>query len=399
MIVRRFLFQITRNSEVLKSLPIVRAYNTSENRQKEEENLFESTLENPQRASKESPHEKLIRVAIVGVPNAGKSTLINTLAEHRICPVSSKVHTTRNFSRAICVKDNTQIVFFDTPGLVKEREIKKHHLEKSFVSAYRHSIQNADLIAVLHDVSNRFTRDTLDKSVLEALHQYPKVPSILILNKIDCLKSKRILLSLVGKLTKGYLNGEPFGDKFEKKSRRKKSAIQILDELKRQEMPKKDEEQTAENPDVENPRQKETGWDKFQQVFMVSALNGDGVPKLTDFLCSEAKNKPWLFDADTYTDRTPEELIVQSVRAKLLDFLPQEIPYSLSCAMEFYTVEKGQIFASVLITCPNKRIEKLVCGNGNGKLRQITEMITSDLIETFEAPFSLTISTKSKSKD
>lgn len=288
------------------------------------------------------------------------------------------------------MRDNTQIVFFDTPGLVRDREIKKHHLEKSFISAYRHSIQNADLVAVVHDVSNSYTRNTLDASVLEALTQYPKVPSVLVLNKIDCLKSKRVLLDLVRTLTKGCLNGTSFGSKFDKKRRR--GVTEILNDLKK-------ENETKPDPDVERPKPTCVGYDNFHQIFMVSALNGDGVTKVMDYLCAQSKPKPWLFDADTYTDRTPEDLIVQSVQAKLLDFLPQEIPYQLNCEMEFYSVDNGQIFASVLVTCPNKRVEKLVCGVGNGKLRQITECVTSDLIETFEAPISLTISTMSKIKE
>lgn len=183
--------------------------------------------------------------------------------------MSRKVHTTRNFSRAITIRDNTQIVFFDTPGLVKDREIKKHHLENSFVSGYRHSIQNADLLAVVHDVSNSYTRKILDASVLEALTQYPKVPSVLVLNKIDCLKSKRILLDLVRALTKGCLNGKPFGNMFDKKRRR--GVKEILDEITEQE--------TKVDPDVERPKPSGVGYDNFQQIFMVSALNGDGVNK------------------------------------------------------------------------------------------------------------------------
>lgn len=191
----------------------------------------------------------------------------------KICPVSRKVHTTRNFSRAITIRDDTQIVFFDTPGLVKDREIKKHHLEKSFVSAYRHSIQNADLVAVVHDVSNSYTRNTLDASVLEALSQYPKVPSLLVLNKIDCLKSKRLLLDLVRTLTNGFLDGKPFQQKIGGKKRGVRSVIKILDEIK---------EET--HPDKEKPKPVGVGYDKFSQVFMVSALNGDGVSKVMVFL-------------------------------------------------------------------------------------------------------------------
>jgi len=330
------------------------------------------TKVNPQSLVQE---QKLVRVAVIGVPNVGKSTLINELVEHRVCPVSRKVHTTRNYSRAITVKGRTQMVFFDTPGLITDREVKKHHLESSFLTAYRHSIQHADLIGVVHDVSNSYTRDQLHSSVLAALEEYKKMPSFLVLNKIDAVKSKRILLDLVRNLTSGCLNGVPYGaTKFNFKRGR----------ITPTEAPKVDK----------NPN----SWPNFQEVFMISALNGDGISALINWTSKQAKEAPWLFESDKFTDQDPENLVVQSVQAKLLDFLPQEIPYQLECQLEFYDVEKGQMYASVLVICPSDRVEKLVCGVGNGKLRQITESCTSDLIETFQMPISLTISTIKKIK-
>lgn len=314
--------------------------------------------------------EKLVKVAVIGVPNAGKSTLINELVEKRLCPVSRKVHTTRKFSQSIAIRGTTQIIFFDTPGLITDREVKKHRLESSFLTAYRHSIQHADLIGVMHDVSNSFTRESLHPSVIDALKEYSHMPSFLILNKIDALKSKRVLLDLVKTLTNGCLNGKPYGDtKFN---------------LKRGKMV---------NLPVEAPIPKPNCWSNFEQVFMVSALNGDGIPGLMNWVATKGKEAPWMFPEDKFTDQTPEDLIVQTVQARLLDFLPQEIPYQCQARLEFYDTDKGQIFTSVLVTCPNERLEKLLCGVGNGKLKQITESCTSDLIETFQVPISLTIST------
>lgn len=130
------------------------------------------------------------------------------------------------------------------------------------------------------------------------------------------------------------------------------------------------------------------------------------------FLLARANKRHWEYGANEYTDQPPEELVVQSVRAQLLNFLPQEIPYLLNSEIEYYTEENGmnfnrlwfdcdlfkmftgQIFASVQVTCPSERIERLVCGEKDGKLRQITERVTSDLIETFGQPISLTLATR-----
>lgn len=119
--------------------------------------------------------EKIIKVAIIGAPNAGKSTFINTLIDHRVCPTSNKVHTTRKTARAVHVKNHQQMVLFDTPGLVTGREMKKHHLEQSFQSSPRFGIQSSALIAVLHDISNNWTRNSLHPIVLETLEYYKKV--------------------------------------------------------------------------------------------------------------------------------------------------------------------------------------------------------------------------------
>lgn len=63
------------------------------------------------------------------------------------------------------------------------------------------------------------------------------------------------------------------------------------------------------------------------------------------FLLRHTKNTTWEYGSGEYTDQPPEELIVQSVRARLLDFLPQEIPYSLKCEIEFYSIHKGKLFS------------------------------------------------------
>lgn len=70
--------------------------------------------------------ERILKVSIIGMPNAGKSTFINSLLDRKVCAVSSKVHTTRGKSKAIFTVDNTQVVFLDTPGVVNDREYKKY---------------------------------------------------------------------------------------------------------------------------------------------------------------------------------------------------------------------------------------------------------------------------------
>lgn len=267
---------------------------------------------------------------------------------------------------------------FDTPGLVTAKEMKKHKLDKEYISSCRHSIQRSNLVGVVHDISNRWTRHELHPMILELLEEFNKKESFLIINKIDTMKSKRALLDIVKHLT---CNNIALSRKFPQKSRK----------------PVKETAAISEKIEIES---KQKGWPDFSDVFMVSALTGDGVEEVHEFIESHLQPSAWEYKNNESTDRKPEELIEDFVRARLLDYLPQEIPYQLKSQLEYYSRDHNKIYASVIVTCPNDRLERLVCGMNNGKLRQITDRVTSDLIESFRVPISLTISTISlKIKD
>lgn len=251
--------------------------------------------------------------------------------------------------------------------------MKKHKLDEKFVSSCRHSIQQSNIIGVLHDVSNHWTRGQLSPIILDLLREYNSVPSFLILNKIDKLRSKRSLLELVKVLTCNNISLQ---------KPKEKAIKEVLPDTPQ-----------PFDPDKEFEKKVEVGWPDFKGVFMVSSLNGDGVDKVIDFLEAQSVEKPWEFRNSEVTDQKPTELIEQFVRARLLDYLPQEIPYLLSSKLEYFSDENNRIMASVIISCPTDRLEKLVCGVGDGKLRQITDRVTSDLIQSFKVPVTLTLTT------
>lgn len=206
------------------------------------------------------------------------------------------------------------------------------------------------------------------------LKEFDKKSSFLILNKIDKLKSKRSLLDVVKVLTCNNL------------------ALDIKTKGKYVDF----EEIT--NKDQEREKKVDVGWPHFKAVFMVSSLNGDGVEKVVEFIESQSIPTPWVYKNNEITDRSPTELIEEFVRARLLDYLPQEIPYQLSTELEYFSAQNNKIFASVNVYCPSSRIEKLVCGIGDGKLRQITDRVTSDLIQSFKLPVTLTLVTSVRKK-
>ncbi|XP_066137882.1 GTPase Era, mitochondrial [Euwallacea fornicatus] len=297
---------------------------------------------------------KLLKVGIIGVPNSGKSTFINYLMNRKACPTSSKVHTTRFKTRSIFTEGNVQIVFLDSPGLVNENETKKFKLENSFLKDSKNVLQEADVVGVVHDVSNTFTRETLDIKIIRLLEINKNKTSFLILNKIDQLKSKRKLLDITRLLTDSCIDGKPVPSPQLKRTRH------YVDK------------------DVR-------AWPYFSDIFMVSSLIGDGLEDVKQYLIDSARPGKWMFPQVVWTDQTAENIIQSSVKAKLLDFLPQEIPYRLKPELEYFDLnDEGTITAVVLIKTPSVRISKLVAGTEDGRLKQIIQSVREDLQNAFK---------------
>lgn len=322
--------------------------------------------------------EKTIKVAVIGAPNAGKSSFINTITNHRICPTSRKVHTTLSQSTNIYNKNQTQMILFDTPGLTTVSENKKYNISDKFMQACNTSVENADLIAVIHDVSYSHTRNVLHSSVLEALIKNKTVPSVLIMNKIDMVRSKRILLDLVRILTEGTLTCK-----------------------QRQYLPwtGREEKFLADmNRPVKYKNEKSAGWPYFSEVFMVSSLSGDGIQRVANYITEKSQEKPWEYPDYQFTDQRAEDLIINNVRAVLLDFLPQEIPYQLQCEMELFEVKKNRIYAYVNIHAKNDRIERVISGVDNKRLKQISEVVASNIIQLYNINVSIVLNVMPKHK-
>ncbi|CAH2267739.1 jg4346 [Pararge aegeria aegeria] len=280
---------------------------------------------------------KVVNVAIIGAPNAGKSTLINKITERKICAASNKVHTTTKLVRAICFENDTQIVFLDTPGIVTEKEQKKYNLPDSMLAACQKSLRCADVIGVVHDISNKWTKDSLHNDVINMLEMVENIPSFLIINKVDMLKSKKQLLSIIRNLTNGAIAGNPIpnANKYKKIEERENSKTRSLH-----------------------------------------------------------------YSSSEWSDQTPEILIEEAVRAKFLDFLAQEIPYNLKTQLEYFDDAKhdDKIICSVSVECPTDRLARLISGAGGGRLQQIKSHVRNDLIDMFKKTVVIDIRLKVKSK-
>lgn len=349
-------------------------------------------------------------MAILGIPNSGKSTLINKLVGHFVCPESQKANTTRQTARAILTKEETQVVFLDTPGVVSNETVTKFKLEDRLVTDPERSCQSADLLLVLQDVSNRYVRESLDKKVLRLLCLYHhRVPAVLVLNKIDTIPRSRRIYDLIRKLTCNRIDGDQGQVKISKHD--SKRSVETY--LKRKERQSSEKEDDAKDTEVDNILEISgnvsemteekcagltaglLGWPGFKDVFTVSALEGDGVTDLRDYLVDQALPGSWAFDQRLKTDDSPQVVVTNIVKSKLLAHLPHQVPYGLRPRIEMWEMDEAwgrlRIVASVEVT--TRWQFKLVLGNRGSHIKKISKEVEDCLVDYFshEVNFKLEV--------
>ena len=351
---------------------------------------------------------KVIRVAILGIPNSGKSTLINKLVGHHVCPESLKPNTTRRNAKAILTSGDTQIVFLDTPGVVADDAASKFKMERSLLLDPEMSCSEADLLLVLHDVSNRYIREALNKKVLRLLClHYRNVPSILVLNKMDTIPKSRRVFDLIRKLTCNRLDGEEGQVKISNHD--SKRSVETY--LKRKERAEEEQAPTIQNDvsDVleiagrEGLSEEKTagviagllGWPGFRDVFTVSALKGDGVDDLKEYLLGVAEPGPWNYPDNIKFDDDPRNIVINIIKSKFLDHLPGNIPYQLQPEIQMWEVDEDWNSLRILATveAKNKNNFKVLVGPRGVKIKAMSEEIQDSLIDFFshEVHFKLSV--------
>lgn len=252
-------------------------------------------------------------VAIVGPPNAGKSTLLNYLLGQKISIVTPKPQTTRNRIVGIVNGDDYQVVFLDTPGLHKSRE----PLNVEMVKIAMESLAEVDLVLFLVDVSLPLPpkiKSKKDEEIRGYLEQV-KSPAIMVLNKIDLI-DKKTVLPLIDAYTKLFA---------------------------------------------------------FSSVIPTSALDGDGVELLLEEILKLLPKGPRFFPDDIPTDSTERFLCGEIIREKVFLQTGQEIPYSTAVLVESFKDDEVKklvtIHASIIL---EKQSQKgIVIGKGGKKLKNI----------------------------
>ncbi len=263
--------------------------------------------------------------ALIGAPNAGKSTLLNRLVGSKVSIVTHKVQTTRTLVRGIAIHGQTQIVFVDTPGIFSPRR----RLDRAMVSAAWSGAGDADMVALLVDARKGLTREVT--AILGALAER-QMPRILILNKIDTVK-RDTLLALAAQANETVA---------------------------------------------------------FDRTFMVSALNGDGVTDLIDYIAGAMPEGPWLYPEDQIAHLPMRWLTAEITREKLMIRLHEELPYQTTVETGDWTETKdGGLRIEQTIFVARESQRKIVLGKGGKAIKAISMAARKELSAMLERPVHL----------
>lgn len=216
-------------------------------------------------------------VALIGEPNAGKSTLLNRMVGAKVSIVTHKVQTTRTRIRGVALEGDSQLVFVDTPGLFKPRR----RLDRAMVAAAWGGASDADVIVLLIEAHRGMTEGVT--AILERLREIGEGRRVaLAINKIDRVKAET-LLALSQSLNEAY---------------------------------------------------------PFEETFMISAEKGYGVEDLRVFLAAALPEGPWLYPEDQIADLPMRMIAAEMTREKLTLRLHQELPYQLTVETETWEERK-----------------------------------------------------------
>lgn len=272
-------------------------------------------------------------IAIVGRPNVGKSTLLNKILGQKISITSRKAQTTRHRIVGIHTEGAYQAVYVDTPGLHIE---EKRAINRLMNRAASSAIGDVDLIIFVVE-GTKWTDD--DEMVLNKLRA-AKAPVVLAINKIDNIKEKEILLPHITQLT----------EKFD-----------------------------------------------FKAILPISAQRGNNVHQLQKIVRESLREGVHHFPEDYVTDRSQRFMASEIIREKLMRFMGEELPYSVTVEIEqFKTNERGTYEINGLILVEREGQKKMVIGNQGQKIKVIGTEARADMERLFDNKVHLELWVKVK---
>lgn len=302
--------------------------------------------------------EKSLKVALIGPPNVGKSTLINAIIGQKIAITTYKPQTTRDTTLGILTDGDTQIVFGDTPGIFEPRQ--NHKLEQFIVNNAIKTIEKVNILLLLVDayLIQKIIHNEVDEKILEKISQYHQVMKILLTPKFN----KKIIL-IANKI----------------------DTIQdTLDNLSHEEIALV--YKTILNHDLN---------DMEQKIIPVSATHGQNIELLINLLKPYAKDKHWEFDQDHCTDISERHLAEEITREQLYLLMRSEIPYSVTVDTDTWEENSDgsvTIYQSILVLKQSQK--NMIIGAGGSMVKKIGEKARLAITATIDRPTHLFLHVK-----
>lgn len=289
------------------------------------------------------PSSRAGTCAILGLPNAGKSTLMNRVLGMRLCAVSPRPQTTRN--RVLGVKNTAvdgapaQIVFLDTPGAQRgENALRRYMREQTLAAA-----GEADVALLLVDVSEReqTAPDRLgdkDRQAIDEILATVRAPVVLALNKVDRVAKPALLPMLEAWSARGG----------------------------------------------------------FEELVPISALTGDGVDRLERAIAARLPEGPALFPEDMVTDRAERFLAGELIREQLFRQLGEELPYATAVVIDQFSErpEKGDVVIAASIFVERESQKGIVVGKGGQRIKALGEAGRAAIAQLLGCPVHLLLHVK-----
>lgn len=256
-------------------------------------------------------------VSLVGRPNVGKSTLLNSVLGMKLAITSNVSGTTRNVIQGIYNDDDSQIIFVDTPGIHKPNDKLGTLMNKK---AYTYT-EGVDVILFLVDISKGFGKG--DKFILDKFKEKDAVV-FLLLNKIDLVKDKSVLLERINELKELY---------------------------------------------------------DFKEIIPISALKDDNIKLLIDCIKKYLPESEAIYSEEELTNVTTRFIISEFVREKILELTRDEVPHTVTCYVENYEEDEKTVHIQVLIVVDRDNIKKIIIGKQGQMLKEIGTRARNDMEE------------------
>ena len=279
------------------------------------------------------PQKKLLKALIVGKPNVGKSTLLNSLVGEKVSIVSRKAQTTQRNTTGVITKDNSQLIFFDTPGLNKiEKNIRISETFKTVA-------ENVDVL--IYMVDNTKKSQSIDDQFRNWLNNNENkfIKKILIINKIDCIE--KVNLFEITKKINGVIN--------------------------------------------------------FDETFFISLSKKSGMERFLNWLEKQAYSNEWVFQQTYKSNISKKNFLSELTREKVFEYIHEEIPYNLEINTDYIEPSSNNSLKVYQTVWLNKKSYKpIILGKEGKSIKMISVQARLDMQKFLKSKVHLFIRLKMK---